>query len=103
MILVVDDRGSLQGGHAPEEEDTLEEPVKGDPSDQQVWEELQDWEKCEYDPVHEPLRVVVLGAALQGLDRAVGGVNESDEVAQQLGAEAEHQPQGHKGNHAWNY
>ena len=47
----------------------LHEPVHGDPPDEGVGEELGDGEDGEDDPVHQPLRVVRLGARLQGLDR----------------------------------
>ena len=66
---VVDDGGALEGGHAPQEEGALHEPVHGDPPDEGVGEELSDGEDGEDDPVHQPLRVVRLGARLQGLDR----------------------------------
>jgi len=90
----IDLLGSLEGRHAPDEEDALGEPVEGDPAHQDVGEKLQDGEASEDHPVHQPLRVVILVPALQGLDRAVSGVEEADEVAQQGRAVAEHQPTG---------
>ena len=96
----VDDRGALQRGHAPQEEDALDQPVEGHPTHQDVGEELQHGEEREHHPVHQPLGVVVLGLALQGLDGRVRRVQEADEVAEQLRPVAEHQPQGDHGHHA---
>ena len=72
----------------------LQEPVERDPSDENVGEELAEWKEGKDDPVHEPLGVVRLARALQGLDRAIRGVNEADEITQELGAIAKHQPEG---------
>ena len=47
----------------------LDEPVEGDPADEEVREEFEAGEEGEDDPVHQPLRVVRLRARLQGLDR----------------------------------
>ena len=47
----------------------LHEPVHGDPADEGVGEELEDGEEGEDDPVHQPLRVVILPARLESLDR----------------------------------
>ena len=66
---VVDDGGALHGRHAPQQEGVLDEPVEGDPADEEVREELEAGEEGEDDPVHQPLRVVRLRARLQGLDR----------------------------------
>ena len=79
----------------------LEQPVERHPPDQEVWEELQNGEEGEHDPIHEPLCVVLLVRGLQGLDGAVGGVQEPNAVAEQLGPEAEHQPQGGQTNQTW--
>ncbi len=97
---LVDDGRALHGRHAPQEEGALDQPVEGDPADEELGEEFTDGEGGEDDPVHEPLRVVVLGRALQGLDGAVSRVDEADEVADELGAVAEHQPEGQEGHDA---
>jgi len=76
--------------------DYLCQPVEGDPSDENVWEEFCDGEDREDDPVHEPLDVVVLVSGLDGLDGAVGGIDEADAVAEQLSAVTEHQPEREK-------
>jgi len=76
--------------------DYLCQPVEGDPSDENVWEEFCDGEDREDDPVHEPLDVVVLVSGLDGLDGAVGGIDEADAVAEELSAVTEHQPEREK-------
>jgi hypothetical protein len=89
---VVDDGRSLQGGHAPHEEGTLSEPVERDPPDDAVGEKLDDGEEGKDGPVHQPLGVVRLSGRLERLDGPVGGIEESDKVAEQLCAVTEHEP-----------
>ena len=57
------------------------------PAGNEVGEVFDDGEEGKDDPVGEPLRVVVLHRALQGLDGAIGGVEEAHRVSQQLNEE----------------
>jgi len=50
----------------PEEEETLCQPIQGEPVEKNVGEELDHAEHGEDDPVHEPLGVIIPG---RGLDR----------------------------------
>ena len=54
------------------------------PAGDEVSEVLDDGEEGKDDPVGEPLRVIVLHRALEGLDGAVGWVEETHGVGQQL-------------------
>ena len=54
------------------------------PASDEISEVLNNGEEGKDDPVGEPLRIVVLHRALQGLDGAVGRVEEAHSVGQQL-------------------
>ena len=90
--LGVDDVSSvvLDRREAPAEEDALGEPVEGEPADSGVGEGLEDGEEGKDDPVDQPAGLVVLVEALQGLDGAVGGVDESNSECQELEDHREH-------------
>lgn len=85
--LVVEELGSVEPEReeAPDQEDALEHPVERDEGEDEIREELDDAEGCEHHPVGEPDRVVLLVPALDGQDGSVGGVDESDGVADELG------------------
>ena len=59
--------------------------IEAYPASNEVGKVLDNREEGEDDPVGEPLRIVVLHRALQGLDGAVGRVEEAHSVGQQLG------------------
>ena len=99
-LLGVDDIGSIgfNRGHTPDQEEAFGEPVERHldyivgqtssdeayPASNEVGKVLYNREEGEDDPVGEPLRIVVLHRALQGLDGAVGRVEEAHSVGQQL-------------------
>ena len=99
-LLGVDDIGSIgfNRGHAPDQEEAFGEPVERHldyivgqtssdeayPASNEVGKVLDNREEGEDDPVGEPLRVVALRSTLEGLDGAVGWVEESHSVGQQL-------------------
>lgn len=85
---VVDELGSVQaaGDHTPYEEDALEKPVEGDEKQDEIREELDERQRREHHPVGQPERVVFLVAGLDGQNRGVRGVGESDQAGDQLGA-----------------
>jgi len=99
---VVDHAGpvGLERGHAPDEEETLAEPVEGDPANQEVGEELEEGEEGEDNPVGQPLGVVLLHLGLQRLDGGISRVDKPDHVTQQLRPVPKHEPEGDDGDHA---
>lgn len=72
----------------------LEQPVEGNHRGQQAREELNHGEDAKGDPVDEPLGVILLRAGFDRMYRNVGGIQHTDDVAQQLGAVAEDQIEG---------
>merc|ERR1719239_842114 len=68
--LRIDDVGAIgfNGSHAPDKEKAFREPVERHPAGDKVSEVLDDGEEGKDDPVGEPLRVVILHRALEGLD-----------------------------------
>jgi len=87
----VEDLGtSSSGEHEPDDGKGLEDKVHGDPvedrSDSEGFSEVQE---AEYDPVSEPLLVVVLTRRLDSLDREVSGESPTDQVGYG-GGEAKH-------------
>lgn len=89
--LVVHDDAAVVGdrSHAPDEEDALEEPVERNHLRDVEREELEHREDGVDHPVGEPLCVVGLVGALDGLHGDVGGVGDSNHVAEDLGGIAE--------------
>jgi len=79
----------------------FQQPVEGNHRSQQAREELNDREDAEGDPVNQPLGVVLLRAGLDGMDGDVGGVQHSNDVAQQLGAIAEDEIEGDESSSTW--
>jgi hypothetical protein len=59
------------------------------PPTHRVGEDLEQAEDGEDDPVGQPLRVVVLSRALDGLEAGVGREGEADEAAEELHADAD--------------
>jgi len=98
--LGVDDSRAVvvDGGHAPDHEQALAEPIEGNPASNEVSEVFNDGEESEDHPVSEPLRVVSLHLGLQGHDGAVGRVDKTNGVGHQLPPEAKSQPGEGKAN-----
>lgn len=84
--VVVDSNGAVVGGghHAVHEEQALNKPVEGDPEEEDVCEEFEQCEGAVDDPVGEPLSVIVLAVGLDSLYRSISGVEEANEVTQEL-------------------
>lgn len=84
--LVVNELGSVQSGRkeAPDEEYALEHPVERNQSQDEIREKLDETQGGEDHPVSQPTGVVLLRPRLDGQDRGVGGVGESDGVADEL-------------------
>jgi hypothetical protein len=72
----------------PEEEDELEDKVKGEPVDD-LDEALDHSEQSENDPVSQPLSIILLVVAKQRTERVVGRNNEASKVGKKLTAEVE--------------
>lgn len=89
--LVVQEDGSiiLNWSHAPNVENALQQPVERDHFGDESREEFQSGEDGKKNPVGEPFGVVTLVRGLDGLDGNVGGVGESNDVAQNLGSPSE--------------
>ena len=103
-LLGIDDVGAIgfDWSHAPDQEKAFGEPVErhlgekrlgnqslllsrqSHPAGDEISKVLDDGEEGKDDPVGEPLRVVALRSTLEGLDGAVGWVEESHSVGQQL-------------------
>jgi len=64
--------------HQPDEEEALGQRVKGNPEEKLIAKVLEDAEQGVCGPVHQPLGIVILYLALDGLDRGIGWVNEAD-------------------------
>ena len=71
----------LQWRHAPHHEQALGQPVAWNTAGEEIFDDVNDGED---DPVCQPLVAVLWGLHLQGQDRAVGGVDKSHNVGQQL-------------------
>lgn len=86
--LVVDELRSVEpaGQEAPDEDDGLEQPVEGDQGQDKIREEFNEAEASKNHPVGQPDGIVLLVPTLDGQYGCVGGVCESDSVADQLGA-----------------
>jgi len=65
--------------HGPQQKCQFECVVEWDPIQHQFHEDLQDTEDGEDHPVDQPLRVVALGLALDGLEGLVRRVDETDQ------------------------
>lgn len=100
--LGVDDGSSIvvHGGHAPDHEQALAQPVKGDPASDEVSKVLNYGESSKNDPVGEPLGIVALQGGLKGSDGAVSWVGKSNGVSQKLGSKSKSQPSGQKSSNA---
>jgi len=100
--LVVDDVGSavVARHHKPKKKNALRQSVERDPEEQLVAEELEDAEESIHAPVHQPFRVIVLVHRLDGFDRLIGWPEESDQVANEVVAPADHQVKGLESNDA---
>lgn len=72
----------------PEEEDELEDKVKGEPVDD-LDEALDHSEQSENDPISQPLSIILLVVAKQRTERVVGRNNEASKVGKKLTAEVE--------------
>lgn len=84
-----DELGTPEGRERePEEEDELEDKVKGEPVDD-LDEALDHGEQSENDPISQPLSIILLGVAKQRTERVVGGNNEASKVGKKLTAEVE--------------
>lgn len=84
--LVVQKHGSvvLNGSHAPNVENALQQPVEWNHLGDEYWEEFKGGEDREKNPVGEPFGIITLVWRLDSLDGYVGGVSESNNVAQDL-------------------
>jgi len=90
----------LHGGHAPDHEQALAEPVEGDPPSNEVSKVLNHREGSKDDPVGEPLGVVALDSGLQSPDRAVRWVGKANGVGEELSSKSKSQPGSHKRTNA---
>lgn len=81
IVEDVDSTASLRG-EAPYEEGKLDTVVERNPVEEKVSERLNDDEESVHNPVGEPLSVVLLVLGLDSLERAVSGVDETNEVAE---------------------
>lgn len=79
----------LDGGHAPDEEDALQEPVEGNNFANVKREELDGREHGEDDPVSEPLGVIGFVFCFDGLHRDVSWISDADDVAEDLSSISE--------------
>lgn len=68
--------------HTPYEEQTLASIVKGEPEEEDVREELNNAEESVNNPVGEPLCVILLNIALDGLNREICWIDKSNQVAE---------------------
>jgi len=91
---IVDDISSIAGkrDEAPDEENTLDKPIQWKPIEKNVGKELDDTEESKDHPVHQPFGVIVFWCGLNGFNRSIGRVNESDRVTQKLGTVTKDQP-----------
>lgn len=100
-VVPVEVHGAIvDGAEAPDEEDNLSEPVEGEPTEEPSAEEVKEAEERKDYPVCEPLHVVVRLMCLQGGDGLVGGVDEADQVADQLGKVPEDHVEGEEAKDA---
>lgn len=74
----------VDGRHAPDEEDALQEPVEWNHLGDVQREELEDREAGEDHPVSQPFGVVALVFRLHGLHRHVRWVGDTDDVTENL-------------------
>lgn len=96
---VVDGDSAVEGGdHEPEEEDGLEEEVEGEPVQEDIGEGLDDRNESVHGPVGQPLLVILLLGGLEGLEGTVGGVDEAEEVGEELAGKVEEDHQEDEGS-----
>jgi hypothetical protein len=72
----------------PEEEDELENKVKGEPVDN-LDEALNDGKESENDPISQPLSIILLVVGEESTKRVVAGDDETSKVGKKLAAEVE--------------
>lgn len=70
----------------------LEKPVEWHPSNKDVGEEFQNWKSGKDHPVDQPLSVILLVSGFQGFDGIIGGIYESNGIAEQLGSISKQEP-----------
>lgn len=89
--LIVDDGGtSGLGVEEVDVEGELEEVVEGDEGEGEANEGVHDGEEGVDDPVSQPLLVILaVISSFQGLETHVGGVEETDDVADQTGTDVQ--------------
>lgn len=80
----------------------LHEPIKGEPTHDDVSEELDNGEHRKYDPISEPFCIVILPRGLQSVSRCVRWINETDKVADELRCESEDEPKTNNRYTSWN-
>lgn len=88
------------GVHQPQHEDAFWKVVEWDPEEEDVRKELEKGEEGVSYPVGQPLGVVILPFALNCLDWGIGGIDKSNEVAEESGAISNDQVKGRKRNQA---
>ena len=91
----------LDGSHAPDEENALDQPVEWDDLADVEREELDDREGRENHPISQPFGVVCLVLCLDGFHRHVSRVGDSNDIAENLSSVTEGKVQGNKADESW--
>ena len=80
--LVNESGAILSRKHHPHKKAKLERKIKRNPVQDNVCEMFKKTKEREYDPVCQPLRVIVLATCLQCDDTGVRGIHETNQIAQ---------------------
>jgi len=73
----------------PEDEQGLEEEIKGNPVDERVRKEFDNLDETKDSPIGQPLLVVLIGRGLDSLEGGIGRIDPADQVGQEVTGQVE--------------
>jgi hypothetical protein len=71
----------------------LYEPIKWEPTNNDIREKFEDWENCKNYPISQPFGVIILLFALYGLSWDISRIHKPNSIADKLCSISKNEPQ----------